>query len=984
MLVTGYRILFFLSLLPCITAAQYRFDQWTTDSGLPQNSVRTIVRTRDGYLWMGTFEGLVRFDGVDFTVFDLGNTKELTSNYVRALIEDRDGNLWIGIDGGALVRYKDHKFQRYSKEDGLEGVNLTALHEDPEGKIWIGSEDGGVSVFSDGRFTNYSTKDGLPSNLVRAITGDESGRVWVATDKGVASFHDGKITVFEGNGQLTDKNLYSLHHGSENKLWVGSASGLNLVENGELVEFKAQEQFSDSAIHSISEDNHKNLWVGTNAKGLYRINYTTPTQAERLTTPDQSIVSIYHDLEDQIWVGTFFNGLLRFTNKSLNALTSPDFQLEENAPAVFEDREGGLWFIVLNRIYRLKEGIIKDLHASIPIPAKSFAQDREGSMWFASNDVHKFSEGKLTTFSTREGLSGNRVSVYCLIADRDSGVWFGTYDGLHLIRDGQVKIFRKEDGLAGNYVLTLYEDRAGAIWIGTADGLSRYKDGQFTNWTTKDGLADGRVSALYEDGSGAIWISSQSGLNRLKDGKFSTITTRDGLFDNLTFKILEDDTGNLWMSSNRGIYRTSLKELNDFADGVIDSVRSYSYGKEDGMLSRECNGGGSPGVKTRDGRLWFPTIKGLVEIDPKTPNSQPPEVFIERSLINENILPANNDLLEIKSGEENLEIKYTAISWRRPSQIKFKYRLEGLDPDWVDVGTRRTAYFSYLPPGEYTFKVIADNGEGVWNMEGNSLKIMVLPPFYRTWWFSLFSVLIFAVIIFGLVKRRFLQLKRERTAQQAFSRQLIASQEQERKRIAAELHDSLGQRLVVIKNLALMFLNAKKGNTASDRSIEDISAEASQAIGEVKEISYNLRPYQLDRIGLTKAVQAIIRSSQAASMIEFSSEIDDIDDYFPKDAEINFYRIVQECVNNLVKHSEATRASVKIKLAEAQLDLEISDNGIGFTPGQTESNTGGFGLTGIVERAEIFGGNVEIQSAPQQGTVLKIRLNSRNFLHDNK
>ncbi|HKX82785.1 MAG TPA: two-component regulator propeller domain-containing protein, partial [Pyrinomonadaceae bacterium] len=933
--------------------------------------------------WLGTYEGLVRFDGVDFTVFDLGNTKEFTSNYVRALIEDAQGNLWIGIDGGGLVRYKDSRFHRYSKEEGLEGANVMALYEDSDGKIWIGSIGGGLSVFSDGRFTNYSTTDGLPSNNVQKIAAGESGEIWVATDKGLASFRDGKITAFEGNDRLTHTNIISLYRGIENKLWVGSENGLNLVENGELVEFNARKQFGGAVIRAISEDRNGRLLVGTNISGLHRLDQNAPHKAESLTTPESGINSIYKDSEDQVWVGTYTSGLLRFTDKDINPLSSPDFQLEEHADGVFEDQEGGLWFSISVIAYRLKDGIIKGPITSLPVSVRHIAQDREGNIWFASDDVYKLSKGKITTFSTDEGLSPNRVRVFSLLGDSHSGIWAGTFDGLHLIRDGQVRIFRKEDGLVNNDTRSLLKDRVGSIWIGTADGLSRYRDGRFTNWTTKDGLAPGRINAMHEDKSGTIWISSQSGLSRFKDGQFSIITTRDGLYDNLAYAILEDDAGNLWMSSNRGIYRTSLKELNDFADGITDSVQSFSYGKEDGMPSREGSDG-SAGIKTRDGRLWFTTVKGLVEVDPKPSNSEPPRVFIEKFLINEKSRPANKGLLEIQSGEESLEIKYTAISWKRPSQIKFKYRLEGLDQDWIDVGTRRTAYFSYLPPGEYTFRVIADNGEGVWNNEGQSLKIVVLPPFYRTSWFTVLVIAVFSGIIFALVRRRIATLKRERSAQQAFARQLIASQEQERKRIAAELHDSLGQRLVVIKNLALMFLNARNDDAENDQSIEYISTEASQAIGEVKEISYNLRPYQLDRIGLTKAIEAIIRASQSASAIEFASEIDDIDGYFPKDAEINFYRIVQECVNNLVKHSEATTASVKIRRSGTYLDLEIGDNGKGFTPGQTESKTGGFGLTGIVERAEIFGGNVEIRSAPQQGTTIKIRLNSRNFLRDNK
>ncbi len=960
--------------------SQYRFDQWTSDNGLPQNSVRTIVRTRDGYLWMGTFEGLARFDGVDFTVFDLGNTPELKSNYIEALIEDRRGNLWIAVDGGGLVQYKDGKFHRYSKIEGLASNIATSLFEDSAGNIWIGTENG-VSVFINGRFTNYSIKDGLPSENVRTISGDDSGRIWVGTTNGLAVFENGRLAPFAENDRLTDTNIRSLYWEDGQRLWVGTTKGLSLIENGKVAGFPAGKQFGEQFVQSLAGDGQKNLWIGTR-QGLYRLNKTSSVLAETLGTPDQFINTIYKDSEDQIWVGTNSSGILRFSSKSFKPLTDPSFQLEKNARAVFEDREGDLWFSVPPRIYRLKDGVVKDVSISDDIPGgiSSITEDADGNIWLGGSGVYKFSNGEFTHFSTANGLSHNQI--FSVVADNEGGVWVGTYNGLNLIRDGQIKVFKKDVALEDNTILVLFKDRAGAVWVGRRDEISRYRDGGFKTWTIKDGLPDSRISTFFEDRAGTLWIATHSGgLVRFRDEKFSIITTRDGLYDNLAFSILEDAAGNLWMSSNRGIYRTALRELNDFADGKIDSVNSFSYGTEDGMLSRECNGAHPGGVKTRDGKLWFTTVKGLVEIDPVVHNRQPPQVIIERSLINDQIF-LNKDMLAIQSGKETLEIKYTAINWKRPSKIKFKYRLDGLDDHWTEVGSRRTAYYSYLPPGEYTFRVIADNGEGVWDMEGKSLKINVLPPFYRTWWFSSLAVLLLTFVIFALVKRRVSQLKKDRAMQQAFSRQLIASQELERKRIAAELHDSLGQRLVVIKNLALMLLHLNKGQKLDVERVEGISAEASQALGEVQEISYNLRPYQLDRIGLTKAVEAIIASAKTASTIEFSTEIDDIDDYFPRDAEINFYRIVQECVGNLVKHSEATEAFVKIELSGENLTLEISDNGKGFTPGKTESKNGGFGLIGLVERSELFGGNVELKSAPKQGTTIKIRLNSLNFLRD--
>jgi signal transduction histidine kinase len=308
--------------------------------------------------------------------------------------------------------------------------------------------------------------------------------------------------------------------------------------------------------------------------------------------------------------------------------------------------------------------------------------------------------------------------------------------------------------------------------------------------------------------------------------------------------------------------------------------------------------------------------------------------------------------------------------------------LEGLDREWVEANTRRTAYYSHLPPGRYTFKVIAANSDGVWNTQGQSLSIAVLPPFYRTWWFLLLAIAsILAAVVF-VWRYRVSGLKRAHAVQQAFTRQLIASQEGERKRIAAELHDGLGQQLVVIKNLALISLNHEP-HSASKPQIEEISAQASHAISEVKKISYNLRPYQLDRLGLTKAIEGIVKQASAATKISFTSEIDAIDNVFAKDSEINFYRIVQECVNNLVKHSQATTAGLTIQRTADELSLAIRDNGRGFTPSATSSGSepGGFGLIGISERTQLLGGSVAIQSEPGRGTTINVKIPMGNQGH---
>jgi signal transduction histidine kinase len=400
---------------------------------------------------------------------------------------------------------------------------------------------------------------------------------------------------------------------------------------------------------------------------------------------------------------------------------------------------------------------------------------------------------------------------------------------------------------------------------------------------------------------------------------------------------------------------------------------SVAYGVKDGMADAECNGGRSPaGFKSKkDGTLWFPTQKGVVVVDPKLvpASAEAPNVVIENCLLDGR--ETSCDDIKILPENESLEIKYTGLSFNRPEQIKFKYKLEGLDENWVDAGTRRRAYFTHLPPGQYAFQVSAANVDGLWNDSGANLKLTVKPPFYRTLWFAAGCFLTVGGILFAGYRRRIRNLEKKRVVQEEFSRKLIASQEAERKRIASELHDSLGQNLLIIKNWALIGL---QNGADSSRQLGEISETATAAIDEVREIAYNLRPYHLDELGLAKAIESMLERISRSSAIDFVWEIDSIDEFFPQEASINFYRIVQECVNNVVKHSEASEAGVKIKRNGAlEMRLSIWDNGKGFDPGLLASkraSQSGFGLAGINERARIIGGRFSIQSTPNDGTTV--------------
>jgi signal transduction histidine kinase len=400
------------------------------------------------------------------------------------------------------------------------------------------------------------------------------------------------------------------------------------------------------------------------------------------------------------------------------------------------------------------------------------------------------------------------------------------------------------------------------------------------------------------------------------------------------------------------------------------------------MLNIECNGGHWPaGIRARDGKLWFPTEDGIAIVDPEQVplNQNPPPVIIESSFIEGRPVPFNSPI-RLSPVQNHVEIEYTAFSFANPERIRFKYKLEGLDQDWVDAGSRRTAYYSHLPPGNYNFKVIAANGDGVWNTQGTQLAISVLPPFYRTWWFvSIMFIAGIGAVVFAW-QYRVSHLQRAYAAQQVFSRQLIASQERERKRIAGELHDSLGQQLLIIKNWAVLALNSLQNQKSPKEPLDEISSTASHAVEEMRGIAYNLRPYQLEKLGLTVAIRGLIARVAASSNIRFAAEIDVVDGLFSQEIEISIYRIVQEALNNTIKHSHATEGRVLVTSSSGTLDLMIEDNGRGFTPPDVrlpQQVHKGFGLLGIAERVRMLGGRLVIESAPGGGSTIQISLKAQ-------
>ena len=961
--------------------ATYHYAVWTVDEGLPQNSVNSILQTRDGYLWLTTSDGLVRYDGVRFMVFNRSNSAGLGSNRFRSLYQGDDGGLWAGTDDGGLTVYRNGRFTTYTTKEGL-----------PDNQVWRLSSDGagGLLVFTRGGIARWDGVGFVPFSPGAAIAGlsnaaaSPSGGFWYSDGGGLHKV-DGQGLVSHGPREaLSFPQPATIYEDTHGALWVGPRNGgLARLKEGKFTTYGAGDGLPQAYVSAAYEDSRGGLLFGTDGGGLVRYDGTAfVTLMEPVNQSGKRIISIYEDREGNVWTGTVNNGLNRLTRTAVTVLSEREGLADNYVYPVLEDHAGVVWVGTwLKGLFKYSGGVFydygKEIGVSFPL-VTALQEDSAGRLWVATGStVGWIKNGKYTRLS---GIGGSVVQV--IVEDRAQRIWIGAKGGLFLYAGNELRRFTTKDGLADNEVTDLLEDHESNLWVATWGGISRMEGERFTSFKESDGLSSNHVRTLYEDRDGALWIGTyDGGLSRLKGGRFTRYTTADGLFSNGVFKILEDDSGNFWMSSNRGIFRISRSQLDDFAEGRLRSITSFPYGREDGLANTECNGGKQPaGIRTRDGRLWFPTQGGVAVIDPSvvTHNRLPPPVAIEECVLDREPAAFVPEL-RIEPGRENIEIRYTGLSFVKPEGVTFRYRIEGVDKNWVEAGSRRTAYYSHLPPGRYTFMVVAANSDGVWNERGTSFAIIVVPPFYRTWWFYTATFILVVCLIALTFERRVAHLKRERATQEAFSRQLIGSQEVERKRIAGELHDSIGQSLAIIKNRAALSLSQPADHERAIEQLEEITDAAAHAMEEVHEIAFNLRPLQLDQVGLKMSIESLLKKASSAQGLRVSYDIDEIDGALAKDQEINLYRIVQECLGNIIKHADATNASVRVKRAGHEVTLTIQDDGKGFAvEGGAALSNGrrGFGMLGIAERARMLGGQATFQSAPGQGTTVQVRIKS--------
>ncbi|MBV8896563.1 MAG: hypothetical protein JO051_08625 [Acidobacteriaceae bacterium] len=967
---------------------------WVPGSDNRQRAICGMLQTRQGYLWIGTDKGLLRFDGVRFTDFPFATTP--------------------GMSHGAAV--------------------WAAMWEDNHGGIWVGTHEG-VTYYDGRQFSSLTTRDGLPSNSVIRLDGDETGAVWIYTQKGVCRWKDGRLALAHPeieNGSrgplITEVRSDSpdvFHAGLWRRCGV---SGLERFAYGHWRDFPLPcggKLDGLNKIRSIYEDSLRRVWYSlfTEPTAYYEVT-TTNSLVKYSGLPAQSFVffrdpdgflwisdhqshtarwkdgvvypvpslrtpyltRVIQRADGALWAGTYYTKLFLFKTPPIVGISTPG--APEIGPIFFRQQNGTVW-AASSHLVRF------EAHKAIPVAAfgdsttfgiaTAIGEDRYGNLLLGEQfraGVFALKERKLFHARLYSAVTG---SVRAILWDSAGDEWFGTTTGLFHVHEGETR--QVSEGVPGTQVTCLLESAPGRLWIGTDSGPALLLDGKAAHAQSKSEWASWNVSSLAKDPEGAIWISSSNrGIGRYVAGEFRTFDQRDGLPTNVIYSVDVCDPQYLWLRTDAGLLRISKQSLLPPAKNRKPEIGIMQFDEADGLPLIDMTPQGNQGVlHFPDGTTWFSSQGGIASIPPGAldhPTSRPRALIEEHLIDSSNPHPSVPEGIVLKPNDTSVEIRYTALGSSHPERVKFRYQLVGIDDAWVPVKNRRAAFYTHLPPGDYVFRVQAADGDQTeWSQPDAQIALTVLTPFYRTWWMkSLFLLVLITAVSVAIEVRRRKMLEFHRV-RQAFTHQLIASQESERKRIAQELHDGLGQHLALIRTLALLpgKLRATRGAQQSSEnsdtdSLTCIADQAATAISEVEAICYDLRPYQLDRLGLTKAVRSLIRQLEDGNALSLRSTIDDIDGFFPPELEINFYRILQEAISNILKHSQATEAEIRITREGTKLRMSIEDNGRGFSVGQRERAAGSLGLVGISERAEALGGRAIVESSGQAGTRIVVEM----------
>ncbi len=948
---------------PAQHVAQYGHQTWRTETGLPQNSVHAIVQSHDGFIWLGTEGGLVRFDGTHFVVYDLHNTPQLGSNSIRSIVEDSDKALWLGT-GSGLARFQKGEVTRFTTRDGLPSNDVWGLLEDASHRLWALSPDG-IACYNHGRFDSYL----IPPEhgpLTGAMAVKRGGGLWLSARAGLMAFEHSAYTAAHADLPSKDQ-LDSILLDHAGHLWMGTKAGLvELTETGTR-RFTTNDGLPGKHVTAIHEDRNGTIWVGTD-NGLARIRDGAIEQFP-MNSPvsGTAVLSIAEDREGNLWLGTELDGVTMLRDQIFTAYTSRDGLAGDSTRCLLADSRGTLWIGTDGRgLARMEHGKFQTISMQNGLSSNvilSLAEAADGTILAGTPDgLNKIEGNRISVITSADGLPDDFIrSIY---RDQDGSLWIGTRRGLCHLDAGRFVSYGQGDGLGSDLIGSITRDRQGNLWIATLHGLSLLRDGKFSTYTTKNGLSSDIVTALIADPEGTLWIGTQDGgLNEFRNGAFFSFGSSSGLPEAI-YGLATHGSQDLWISSNSGIYRANTRQLESIASHRTDHVNVSSYGTGDGLPISECSSGGHPTVsRGPDGRIWFATVKGIAAANSwyEQMNTVAPLIALERVLLDDRPFSPSS-VREIAPGHSRVSFEYAGLSFSSPHRLRYRYKLDGFDRDWIDAGTRTTAYYTNLPPRNYVFRVAAATSEGLWNNEA-ALPIRVEPQYYQEIWFK-------AAVVAGLALLAYaIYVWRLREAEARFNAVL-----QERNRIAREIHDTLAQGLVGVSvQLEIVSRLLSSSVDAAREHLDQARVQVRDSIGEARRAIWQLRSQPSERMDLAARLSKLAADAAANSRVRADVQVRGIYRSLSADMEDELLRIAQEAVTNAIRHGEPAAIHIDLAYESRRVRMTITDDGRGFTVSpDVPPPIGHYGLKGMRERAEQIDAKLTVRSTPGSGTVVSV------------
>ena len=1006
------------------TQSRFMIKAWSMADGLPHLSVTALAQTPDGYLWVGTLAGLARFDGVRFKVFTPQNCPELPKSRIGALFQDTRGTLFIATErGGGLVALRGGKFEQLLGS-GNEQDEIVSCLKEPSGDSLFVARSGALWRWSEGKLTVISTNRSSYPVSPGNVCEDEQGRIWMvsgAEESGrLIRFQAGQVEPFEMEGGLAGAQVHAVAKDTEGRIWVGTSHGLAVLKGERLEAVDSDELYGSGDIKALATCRDGGLWVcatdyrqrkykagrwvgavaeisgvqtslgvlgenrhGDLCLGRYPEGFVTVSTEgvvsridARNGLPGATVSCYLTDREGNEWLGLFDGGLVRLEPRRFNilggtSLTTPIY-------SICEDHAGSIWVgSSFGGVYRF-DGTNLTRYGASDLPLTdvwSLFEDSRSNLWVgtSSHGVYQFNGDRFVLMFDRKDISDRVNAIY---EDGKRRIWFGHWGGLSCYSNGQLTRMPIPWFSDEYEVVAIASDRQDRIWLGTKGaGLFCLHEGQFRRYTTTNGLPSNLAWSLFVDRDDTLWIgTADGGLSCWHDGKFANFTKTDGLADETVCHINEDSKGRLWLSSPHGVFSVEKKALESFARGATKSFLCTTYDQSDGMLAAGCTCAFQPsGCKTMDGRLLFPTLKGAVVVSADTvdANRLEPPVFVEEALVDgkpQNLIGAAT--LTAPAGK-TLEIQCTALSFSAPEKVRFKYWMEGLEPTWRDGGKKRVADYSYLPHGRYKFHVQACNNDGVWNMQGASLDLVVPPHFWQTWWF------VGAALLGGGAGIAFSARGIEKVkAQRRLERERQAhAVELERVRIARDFHDDIGAYLTHVMVLSELVRADKTRPNEVEAHAAMIGNTARNAVRGLRTIIWAANPRNDTLDGLVQYISQysddFFQATSVSCHLNLPQEVPSL----PLTAEVrhNLFMVVKEAFNNILKHSEASEARLSLSLQDGVLQICVQDNGRGFEVNSASASKRS-GLANMRQRMEGIGASLRIESAAGGGTSIQVRL----------